>query len=72
MFECYEKRPQYFNKPVHNRTVGDMSTLASVMPNLSASFVYFVEGNEQVHADIAAEYPEAKVKSIGAMTVISK
>ena len=49
-----------------------LSTLASVTPNLNANFVYFVEDNKQVHADIAAEYPEAKVKSIGAMTIISK
>ena len=31
MFEWYEKKPQSFNKPVHNRTEGDIYTVAAAI-----------------------------------------
>ena len=56
----------------HHSKRSILSTLSSVMPNLSTSFVYFVEDNEYVHVDLVKEYPSLQIKNIGAMTVISK
>jgi hypothetical protein len=48
-----------------------LNTLACAVPQLSGSFVYFIEDNASVHRDIAALYPNFRVDAVGEMTVIT-
>jgi hypothetical protein len=49
-----------------------LATMKSVVPYLEKSFVYFIEDNDQVHADVKSSYPDLEVDSAGELTVVSR
>lgn len=49
-----------------------LRTMASVMPHLSGSFVYFIEDNETIHNDIRAQYPGHAIERCGKLTIVSR
>lgn len=48
-----------------------LSTMKSVVPNLSKDFTYFIEDNTQVHKKIRKRYPDFYVENEGELTIIS-
>lgn len=48
-----------------------LTTFKSVRPYLADRFVYFVEDNRQVHKKIKSKYPDLKIVSKNALSVIS-
>lgn len=49
-----------------------LNTLRCVMPHLAEQFVYFAEDNRNVHLEIRAAYPDLRVDSDGALTIITR
>lgn len=47
-----------------------LTTLRSVKPHLADDFIYIIEDNDRVHAEIAAAHPEWTVESHGELTVV--
>lgn len=48
-----------------------ISTLRSVLPSLSKSFVYFVEDNATAHSEISKEFPSLDLDVVGEFTIIT-
>ncbi len=49
-----------------------LKTMQSVKPHLANHFVYFVEDNKEVHANIRDTYPDFFVDSHGELTIVTR
>ena len=53
------------------RTISILTTFESVRPFLAENFLYVIEDNKRVHCELARKYPQFRIDSFGALTMVT-